>query len=658
MKRNIVATINVWAFLVCLSAGCSDLQLGPEFLDKSPGVDVTVDTVFSSKLYAERVLTSAYATLHPGLTVYNSSWPYSAPSVDQTGQLDGLNGDVLDALTDLISSHCEWGGVYGMYYNGQYSASMENGRTSTKFGYNPDQDAVWTGIRRAFLFINNVDRVPDMTEGEKTVRKGEAYMIIACHYHELLRHFGGVPILRDAVDVNDELGNDYSRKTVAQVGGYIVELCDKAAGMLPWTVSAADDGRFTSAAAMALKCRVLMYLASPFFNSSEPYMEMGAPRGGNISKVDPDDVPEMVWLGGYDAQRWQDVADACEAFFEENTKNGNPYSLVMPTENTPEGYRDAFSRGYADRHNGEILISSGRHTPTYRNMYHTVYYGCSTDEDGNTARGFGGGCVTLNFVDMFPNADGTRASYTDWIASHNHIGTLDDNPFTGRDPRLYESVMIVGDRFQDRIAEMWIGGEERGTEQNLRAITGFCTRKFLWDYNSVTCFSKPSNFPYMRLAELYLIYAEALNETGNKDAAMQQLDMVRNRVGLPDITDALLDELHSGKTLPDYPDLIGDSRLREEIIDERARELYFEESRWHDIVRWKRDDIMRKTLYGIKITIATSDNEGNVTSLNFSDPIAENDRYWKKNWSPKWWLSAFPANEVNKGYGLVQNPGW
>ena len=67
---------------------------------------------------------------------------------------------------------------------------------------------------------------------------------------------------------------------------------------------------------------------------------------------------------------------------------------------------------------------------------------------------------------------------------------------------------------------------------------------------------------------------------------------------------------------------------------------------------------MRKTLYGIKITIATSDNEGNVTSLNFSDPIAENDRYWKKNWSPKWWLSAFPANEVNKGYGLVQNPGW
>ena len=81
MKRNIVATINVWAFLVCLSAGCSDLQLGPEFLDKSPGVDVTVDTVFSSKLYAERVLTSAYATLHPGLTVYNPSWPYSAPSV-------------------------------------------------------------------------------------------------------------------------------------------------------------------------------------------------------------------------------------------------------------------------------------------------------------------------------------------------------------------------------------------------------------------------------------------------------------------------------------------------------------------------------------------------------------------------------------------------
>lgn len=654
MKQKIVVLIAV----VCMSAGCVDLQLGSRFLDKSPGVDVTIDTVFNSKLTAERALLSAYATLRSGLTVYNSSWPYSAPTVDETNQLDGINADVLESLTDLVSSHCEWGGVHGMYYNAQYSASMENSRSSTKYGYNPHQDAAWTGIRKAFLFIDNVDRVPDMTECEKTIRKGEAYMIIACHYHELLRHFGGVPILDYAVDASNELGNDYSRRTVAQVGEYIVGLCDKAFSMLPWTVSAEDDGRFTGAGALALKCRVLMYLASPFFNSAQPYMAMGEPRGGNASKVNPADVPQMVWLGGYDASKWQDVAEACKAFFRENEAHGNPYRLVMPASNTAEDYRKAFSSGYADRNNGEILIATCRHTPTYRNMYHTIYFGCSTDEDGNTARGFGGGCVTLNFVDMFPNADGTRASYQDWISSHGHVGTLTDNPFTGRDPRLYESVMIVGDRFQDRIAEMWIGGEERGQENNLRAATGFCSRKFLWDYNGVTCFNKPSNYPYMRLAELYLIYAEALNETGDTQGAMRQLDFVRRRVGLPEMTGALLSGLHSGKELPSYDGLIGDPLLREEIIDERARELYFEESRWHDIVRWKREDIMCRTLYGIKINIATSDASGNVTSLDFSDPVEETARYWKKNWSPKWWLSAFPSDEINKGYGLVQNPGW
>ena len=164
----------------------------------------------------------------------------------------------------------------------------------------------------------------------------------------------------------------------------------------------------------------------------------------------------------------------------------------------------------------------------------------------------------------------------------------------------------------------------------------------------------------MRLAEVYLAYAEALNETGNKGEAYKYLNKVRNRVGLPDMSDDLLHRLQSGKTIPSYSEcsLIGDAELREEILDERAREFSFEEVRWFDIARWKRGDIFQKDLYGITIMPEGGSIDAGNLKLSFSDPTMEDMRYWKHKFSPKWFLSAFPTSEINKGYGLIQNPGW
>ena len=103
----------------------------------------------------------------------------------------------------------------------------------------------------------------------------------------------------------------------------------------------------------------------------------------------------------------------------------------------------------------------------------------------------------------------------------------------------------------------------------------------------------------------------------------------------------------------------GDAELREEILDERARELAFEEVRWFDIVRWKRADVFKKELHGLDITIADGSLSAGNLKLNFPQPKVESvSRYWQDNFSPKWYMSAFPSNEINKGYGLLQNPGW
>lgn len=633
------------------ASSCSDLKFGNDFLEKAPGADMTLEQIFSSKLYAERELIGAYASLRTCLTVHSNNGNYEF----QNGG-NKIGWDNLDTMTDLMQSHCSWGGVIKTYYAGTYNAEAEN-EGHGKFGFYPDQEGAWTGIRRAWIFINNVDRVPDMTDEEKKVRKGEARMIIALQMHEMLRHFGGVPILDDYATPENEMTADYSRRTVRQCVDFIVNMCDQAAKELPWTVADADNGRMTAAGALALKARVLQLAARPLFNASTPYLQAQEPTAANKASV-KEDPGLMTWLGSYTQENWQAVADACEDFFKKNTENGDAYRMVMPQTNDAEGYRQAFSTCYADRESPEIIIHTGRAIPTYSNTYHRFYFGLT--DQGQAGRGYGGGCVTLNFVDMFTAADGTPSDYRKWLSDHGHDGTVYNNPFTGKDPRLYETVLIAGDRYRTRCAETWIDGLEHGSSANPKCATGFIIRKFLWDYND-EFLNKATNSAYIRLPELYLMYAEALNELGRSQEALSWLNKTRTRVGLPEMTLPNAAKLHSGQALPDYPEcsLKGDKYLREEILDERAREFCFEEVRWFDIAFWKREDLMRKILYGIQINRKSgSFEEGNLV-LTYSDPSKmDQGRIWQDKFSPKWFLSAFPSDEINKGYGLVQNPGW
>lgn len=633
------------------ASSCSDLKFGNAFLEKAPGADMTLEQIFSSKLYAERELIGAYASLRTCLTVHSNNGNYEF----QNGG-NKIGWDNLDTMTDLMQSHCTWGGVIKTYYAGTYNAEAEN-EGYGKFGFHPDQEGAWTGIRRAWIFINNVDRVPDMTDEEKKVRKGEARMIIALQMHEMLRHFGGVPILDDYATPENEMTADYSRRTVRQCVDFIVNMCDQAAKELPWTVADADNGRMTAAGALALKARVLQLAARPLFNASTPYLQAQEPTAANKASV-KEDPGLMTWLSSYTQENWQAVADACEDFFKKNTENGDAYRMVMPQTNDAEGYRQAFSTCYADRESPEIIIHTGRAIPTYSNTYHRFYFGLT--DQGQAGRGYGGGCVTLNFVDMFTAADGTPSDYRKWLSDHGHDGTVYNNPFTGKDPRLYETVLIAGDRYRTRCAETWIDGLEHGSSANPKCATGFIIRKFLWDYND-EFLNKATNSAYIRLPELYLMYAEALNELGRSEEALSWLNKTRTRVGLPEMTLPNAAKIHSEQALPDYPEcsLKGDKYLREEILDERAREFCFEEVRWFDIAFWKREDLMRKLLYGIQITRKSgSFEEGNLV-LTYSDPSKmDQGRIWQDKFSPKWFLSAFPSDEINKGYGLVQNPGW
>src|SRR5690606_10620827 len=117
-------------------------------------------------------------------------------------------------------------------------------------------------------------------------------------------------------------------------------------------------------------------------------------------------------------------------------------------------------------------------------------------------------------------------------------------------------------------------------------------RKYIRERQPGNGYQEVVQWPYLRLVEIYLSYAEILNELGEEHAAYQHINFVRNRVGMPDIN-------KNGN--------LGKESLREEILLERVRELMYEDVRWYDIIRWKRADVFQKRLHGLLINCDTND---------------------------------------------------
>ena len=320
---------------------------------------------------------------------------------------------------------------------------------------------------------------------------------------------------------------------------------------------------------------------------------------------------------------------------------------------TSAAYRDAFNKAYFIRQNNtEVLIS------TRVSGQHGSWWFQWTDFVGN-----GGYTPTLEYMKMFPMSDGTP--FTDALLTDGGDPFFTDNDYNKpvRDPRLYETMLVNGASYGDHAAELWTGGRENenstSTETGTTA-TGFRLYKF---YKEGSLSGIYPHWPYLRLAEVYLIYAEACLKAKNDLAgAIKQVNTVRSRVGLGGLA-----ECNPGKNLTGDADA-----LLEEILRERACELGLEDVRLFDMIRYKRADLFRAPLHGLMIY--RNDGGGNTpwsgTSGNSSAfPNKPSDfkyepftirsiaRSWWSNFSPKWYLQAFPPSEVNKGIWIDTKSG-
>ena len=591
---------------------CESLKLGDAGLSQAPETSgATVDTLFATITDADKVLTSAYYNLPYGLVSDFDS---------------KMGGDFLESITDhfISNKHSDNDGPNNLYYSGGLSANLTGsyaGGENYRFGSEKD----YTAIRYAWLFLENADRIPNADISLLARKKAEAKMCMAIAYANMLRYLGGVPILDHAVQADEEM--KFPRATVAQTVDFIVKLCDEAAPDLPWAVPAAEDGRLTRAAALGLKLRILCFAASPTFNSN--------------TKWHPD-ADEYTCYGNYDIARWEAAKAAADEFMKEQLSNGH-YALEQATIADPlkgikpRDYRLAYRRGYSQRGSSDSIISIRKSNSTSDHDKHFEIQGS-----------YGSGC-SLNWVNKFPWANGDPFPEDfDWENKANWPeqpffkpdpnGTLkvNNNTFTEtRDPRLYENVGVPGDIWRD-------GSVGRGYDNHKYhqdGCPGFLMMKFVMQQSSDR--SNPPHWCMMRFAEVLLNAAEAYNEAdgGPSDKAYSYVNAVRNRVGLPNL-----------------PEDMNQEQFRKALILERELEFGFEEVRWFDMVRWGLKEAFTTPLKGLT---SIGDNNNNATVFTFKEKIAYPSRpSWENSFDTKWYLAPIPQVEIQKNYGMTQNPGW
>lgn len=533
------------------------------------------------------------------------------------------DNDVGGALASM-SGERSWG------WNFEVTYSLSERGLSAEHGTDVYADN-WTGIRKAFLVRENIHRVLDMNSEMKQYIRAEINALIAYRYMGMFYRYGGVPIVRQAYNPDDEIG--IPRASLQETLDYVLELCDQAIDSLPHSWDSQFYGRFTKGAAMAIKSRVLQFAARPLFNSTNPVLSLSENNA-------------LISFGGVDANRWLKAIEANEAVLEWAAANG--YELINtggagegmpnPFENAVDDYGTATSTPG----NREVLLAYKINEPT---AISRVNNGSAYNTDSPWLTSKIG--MRSNFMELYYLRDGTTPQWP-------QVG--DDAPTPASD--WIEKIPKMEARFRVDWIALGYSSLSNPGDNNWTVNVGLGKRVGNLQYENIfpdvasvgEANGMPSKFyykagrrvwmepPLFRMAEFYLNLAEAYNETGNTAKALYHLNKVHNRAGLPAITET------------------DQTKLRELIHREFDLEFNGENLRYFNLKAWKDPDIDNGKLGG-----PYRELQWQVLPYD-SQTIESLVAYWDANvqhgyWHPRMYLEPFPRNEINKGY-IIQNPGY
>jgi hypothetical protein len=542
-----------------------------------PVEQYTIDFIFSKTdslgVNARQYLTTVYSQLQNGHNRVGDDY------------LDAASDDAVSSATVVVD--------ITKLGTGQYNAVSQVPSDMRWANY-------YAGIRSSTTFITNIETVPlrdKLPNGIPMAKvwKSEARFIRAMHYFELLKRYGGVPLMGNRVLV---LGEDVElpRNTFEECVNYIIGECDAIKDSLrtyPIADPNANSHVVTKEAALALKARVLLYAASPLYN------------GGNI---DPDNA--LTGYTNYDVNRWKLAVDAAEDFMDQNT-----YFSLAPS----------FVKIFITDNNHETIFfrSGGAGTGIEKNNGPVGFSGAN--------QGLGRTSPSQNLVDAFLTADGKFI--TDAGSGYDPA-----NPYANRDPRLDATVFHNGSLWLNATLETFQGGRHRPGGQIQQTKTGYYMRKFMGEFETAQNYGDtPHDWPVFRYAEILLNYAEAQNEfAGPTTEVYDAIRSIRQRAGI-----------QSGGGTYGLEAGLTKEEMRMAIRNERRIELAFEEHRYWDIRRWKiAEDVFSTPVNGVIIVKAG-------TQLNFNIVPVQDGAFDEKRY-----FYPISFDEVIKNGNMVQNPQW
>jgi len=562
-------------FLVLGLTACND------FLDRAPDVNLDEEKVFTDFLNAQRF----HADIYSGLT-------------SRFNAVGNFQPVPLSSAADESESPAGYHGTKG-FNMGNYN------------GLDANISFYYTAIRKANLFLSNAEVVPFPDDQTKNQMLGEVYFLRAFYFNEMLKRFGGMPIMteNDLLVPGDNLMRP--RDSYRDCFAFIMDDLNKAISSLPVTLTTNEYGRATKGAAMALKARVLLYAASPLFSQKTGIWGMG----GTV-----DD-----WLDKDGKTWWLKAAEAAKAVIDLKDGEGNQvYALYQTTAaNKADDYEKQFFKR-REQGNREVIFYKHEAPVGFNNNEINVWM---------PSGDFGGaGAVepTQNFVNLFEMSNGK-------YIGEPGSGYDPKNPYLNRDPRFYKIIIYHGSTWQGATMDLSTTTAQfpAGT-----FLTGYFVRKYVpEEIKKATSTSAYHNWIFFRLAEMYLNYAEAMNEVeGPTQQVRAAVNLVRARSGVVELP----------------VDLTSDKRsMRARIQRERGIELCFEEQRWWDARRWStgEDGELAAKWFGGPMNRAVITKSGGTVSY------AE-EAYYTRIYSPNNNLYQIPLGELYKNPLFVQNPGY
>lgn len=607
-----------------------------KYIDIVPDNIATIDYAFRLRNTAERYLFTCYSFL-PNYPGYAGGFLNVGDELIYVGPYRNTGFDIIEGLQNSNSPLLD-------YWNGERGGKK-----------------IFRALRECNIFLENIEKVPDLQEHERKQWIAEVKTLKAYYHFFLMSLYGPIPVIKENVPIyaDPELVR-VTRRPIEEVSDYIAQLVDEAVADLPLVVNNRETelGRITQPIALAIKAKALVYAASPLFNGNPDYHGFTNKDGTQLISTT------------YDENKWVRAAAACKAAIDTAHEAGNKLYYFVETSqarNLSEETKTVLSviNPVSERWNVEVIWAL---TNTGSMQIQLESVPPKMDQAG-IGRGENHLAVPFKVVSQFYTKNGVPIEED---VTWDYAGRLDlkvvpasEKYYLGtdyttasfnldREPRFYGNFFFDGgivfglgnfDETKSKYMQSKVGQPQGKEGPWSHPRTGYGPKKYVYygnSYSGTALLRTDYPWPLIRLADLYLLYAEALNESqGPVEEVFTYLDMIRERAGLKGVKESWT---NFSRNATKFATKEG---LRSIIRRERMIELALEGQRHFDLRRWK------EAINELNKPITGWDMDQSLVQFYYRERTL-----LRPSFSTRDYLWPLRESDLIINKNLVQNPGW